>query len=81
MNADSNPSGIFFFICVFMVLFLGREMYIAAFFSKTMLLRSDVYIAFSDAPLLFGIAILVKVVVFLYCSWYVARSLAYMFKK
>lgn len=64
-----------------MVLFLGREMYVAAFFGKTMLLRSDVYIAFSDAPLLFGIAILVKVVMFIYCAWYVARSLAYMFKK
>jgi hypothetical protein len=81
VNANSKPSGIFLFICVFMVLFLGREVYIAAFFGKTMLLRSDVYVALSDAPLLFGMAILVKVVMFFYCAWYVARSLAYMFEK
>ena len=81
MNANSKPSGVLLFICVFMALFLSHEMYIAAIFGRTMLLRSDVYIAFSDAPLLFGMAILVKVLVFLYCAWYVVRGLTYMFKK
>lgn len=77
VNVNSKPSWIFLFICFFMIVFIGYDLFFAFSQGRILEIRTSDYIYFNENPIFFSFVVIIKLILLIFFGHYVYESFLY----
>jgi len=75
--ADKEVTLIWTLICIFMFFWLSIDIFYSFFDGQTLMMRLSGYLYFDESPVFFTFTVAVKLIVFMYCCFYIYGRLIF----
>jgi hypothetical protein len=76
-HVSKESSALWTFVCLFLFFYLGIDVFFSFYNGETLKMRGSGYLYFNEFPIFFIFTVFVKLLVLLYCCFYLYKRLIY----